>query len=1074
MVVTLKDILPKYRPSVYNLKNLLRNNELVLDMLADVNERNVLASEVVMMTLLCSKSGSSMLEYYMSNIDTIDDYKTSENSIYKKNTALALRWENNDVLLIKFLTILLSNRKTLIKFTTGKDDTLSKNMAFAQDLRFLFNKHYDETSYLPAAIVKSEQFDYLEAYCSIIWPKIKNILLESLNIDKQFQDVTNSFFHKIIKLYKREYLVSAEFLTLINVLTNSVLFSYIVMLSEGYISSNYDGLLYKSPPTYNVKQRENMMNSFGEFQSSAMLTNDENNSIDLMKLTERRQNILYKVLIFSKLKQIEPESFQLMSLLFNRICALVDPLTQPIPNDEHVISLDLLYKIFLAMMLPHVQVLIERESSYDWRYEISNNLQKILFYAFLNLNCYDMEKLNKVDETKHWKEQLHLWLPHGLNPQNLELLYMICIFCVYAIFKLYEDKPLHFNPFLPTLLSTWKKLTYVMLYGLQVDRFEEENESFNTPIMVRATIRGASALRSVVASILNNQMDGKKHDFQHEPLNTFMSPHGRKLCTGALYADLKSYTASMLACGMEFKDITELLSYLQPGDCFDEDVKYMFEYEYDDYNEPEEDESDEDGERNNSEENIKFNFNRRRCRCVFSDDDVLEHGDFNDANSEYSNSEENSNDVDNFVLPNDGIDKPKNGVEFDFDGKDWRAVPRHLNMFYSFDYIFIENPLEVLIRSLISEASASALSKKKSHLLLRNIASVIKINQDSRILGSKRSPNGTDSSKSQNGLSTGDLIKLITAGDTFENILKFNRELGCFLMDELLMILGYRRVLLWFLTHLTLSHTIIYYIFELLMHHRGQVSDTEREQSELSYTFSRQGELRLSDLEREMLLQEFFTNATMFFSSKSVLFASDTGDNNEINTDVDGEEGLYSLYAVGLMRVTCIMIISLFDNADFDLSSSESIFELQTLLMGWINIIPEAKLLFFKLKESVKSFNGIDNPELKSIEESSTTTKKTTIDENSEQYRFNKKLLKTFPKSFSGDDGDILLKTFKDFLRNYSFDSEPPYIGRKVIYESDEILQLTDIEKPISLHKFLSGEQLYDVDIQFDYGDKEA
>lgn len=66
------------------------------------------------------------------------------------------------------------------------------------------------------------------------------------------------------------------------------------------------------------------------------------------------------------------------------------------------------------------------------------------------------------------------------------------------------------------------------------------------------------------------------HHFKNEPINTFMSPHGRKLCQDAVYTDTRTYTAAMLTLGVDLKSVTNLFSVSQADDRFDEDIRYIF------------------------------------------------------------------------------------------------------------------------------------------------------------------------------------------------------------------------------------------------------------------------------------------------------------------------------------------------------------------------------------------------------------------------------------------------------------------------------------------------------------------
>lgn len=248
---------------------------------------------------------------------------------------------------------------------------------------------------------------------------------------------------------------------------------------------------------------------------------------DVLLHAKTRHNFL-----FHKMKLSEFQS-PLLNEQFKTICSFVDPITQPPPNDSHIISIDLLHDLYLGSITPEI---IKQLSDYKdiWKIHLSFNLEKIVVAIMKCLNCWDYDTLTSIQraselDPENYQPRLKQWLPQVTNTQDLELLYMVALLSFYSLHVLHSDKPVQLNPFLSLLFKVWKNLTIVIILGLEIDRLEEERATYNTPTMVRAVIRGASALRALVATMLNGHMEQKQHDFKHEPINLFMSPHGRKL-----------------------------------------------------------------------------------------------------------------------------------------------------------------------------------------------------------------------------------------------------------------------------------------------------------------------------------------------------------------------------------------------------------------------------------------------------------------------------------------------------------------------------------------------------------------
>lgn len=820
-------------------------------------------------------------------------------------------------------------------------------------------------------------------------------------------------------------------------------------------------------------------NSAQERVYSFDLNNDGTLDVpNVFRQTKFRHQTLFKILDLH-----EQNTAPMVKSQFITLCALVDPVTQPTPNDSHIISLDLLSDMFLGFLQPEII-----QIPANWKFHVAFNLQKIVNATLPRLNCHDFQKLNSVnnsDDSVDWRKNLHKWLPHGLNTQDLELIYMVDLLAIYTIHKLYQDLPVQMNPFLAPMISLWKNLTFVVLLGLEIDRFEEEQETYNTPVMVRATIRGASALRSVVATILNGHVEYKSHDFKHEPINIFMSPHGRKLCHGALYTDVRSHAAAMLALGIELEDVTSLLSDLQPGDRFDEDVKYMFDYEYDNYNEVDTEDMDEDElEDVESRERIKeMRGYYKRCHCTFDDDEVPAEEDDEGEDNKIDETGRPSKDneiVESLPPPNhvsiSNSKKPiafrskKDAVEFDFNGRDWRDIPRGPNLYFSESYFFVDHLYADVIYLLMRKGTEHKLERKHSSFLVRSVATCVRKEQEQTMLKSVVLGDDAvhDSDEvdmiSENELTTDFIYERWCEDSLFEKLERHNSGLAWRMMDEMLMCSGYRRVLIWFITHLEVNHSMIQYIFELVMGLRGNCRSENDVQpppagllahlsTDHEFPFSRQGPIVLSSIEIKMLLQEFFTNAAIFFSKHlRESLGDDEDDDYRVGKDI-------SIEIVGLMKLVCLMVKKLMDSEKFDFTDSEYIFELQTLLMSWICIVPEARDLFFRLRSQLDAHlnNQLPSPKSPETDERDPVLNSSLPDDEESKgsvSEYNERLISLLPPVT--DNENTAVTALRSFIGKHSLTTKTAVFGRKVIYQDGEIMNLYMSDNEMNCREFLA------------------
>lgn len=187
----------------------------------------------------------------------------------------------------------------------------------------------------------------------------------------------------------------------------------------------------------------------------------------------------------------------------------------------------------------------------------------------------------------------------------------------------------------------------------------------------------------------------------------------------------------------------------------------------------------------------------------------------------------------------------------------------------------------------------------------------------------------------------------------YELLLHNNRKLAGCMLDEMLMCHGYRRVLIWFITHnINLCPALINYVFELLVGYRG--GDGERQQP---YKHSRQGaKIILSEIEELMLLHEFLSNSGFY------LLATKDG----VDTFYGYKIVLLDSIAKKYLSLMCLMIDQLINQGIIDLNPNKKdglaydyTYNLQLFLFTWIGKLPEARELFFRIKNATGE--GVDD-----------------------------------------------------------------------------------------------------------------
>jgi hypothetical protein len=626
---------------------------------------------------------------------------------------------------------------------------------------------------------------------------------------------------------------------------------------------------------------------------------------------------------------------------FLTIITLIDPVTQPMESDVNVISLQLVSDLVISLRFNPKSIVAD--------FELGSQLFKIIQSSLNILNCNDEVRLrgiNNSDLKVDWRLKLDQWTPHGLNSRDLRLIYMINCACLFTIYRIYavNEPDLCLNPFLGFFLKLWKIFTNVVLLGLEIDRRVEKIQNQSTPTTVKQVIRGSTAVRYVLAAILNDDVENRFHDFNHLNIVDFMSPYGRRNGTGGLYADVRWYVGAMLALGSELNEVVETLVDLEPNDRYDEDVRYMFDFEYDDFHHDvlyPEDYNDEGAfinSRANVYEDEDGNFHKivnKRCTCQFFDDELDEEEDGDSIEDHIYAGQSLGNDNSNIGIPT-AVRSTDDVIEFDEEGRDWRDVPREGNIFFNPKSQL--NPSDcynwVELTNVFDEMSIKPISKEMSQKVINSIARAVKNEFEQGLLKKNE-----ETEEDPLAVTPDKIYERWSQDSIFEKMLALNPQTSYCMLDEMFMTNGYRRVLIWFITHMALSFSLMVYIFELTIGLRGE--NPERKQK---YIFSRQGPLVLSEIEKSMLLHEFLNNCLIYLSKSYESFSNPESGSIELT-----DQGHVIEYekCVKIVNLICLMINKLMENQMIDIEEYKV--ELTSLLINWIIETTEARDLYFKI-----------------------------------------------------------------------------------------------------------------------------
>lgn len=332
-------------------------------------------------------------------------------------------------------------------------------------------------------------------------------------------------------------------------------------------------------------------------------------------------------------------------------------------------------------------------------------------------------------------------------------------------------------------------------------------------------------------------------------------------------------------------------------------------------------------------------------------------------------------------------------LEIDSKGRDWRDIPRGDNQILTKEFIkllqdsisdstIFLTPIENLLNSM-KLMIKETLDSKTCEKIIRSVAWVVQYEHESKLMTDEEAKLNNDPN-----VNADVIYNFLKSDDNFVKMMSFNPSSSFFIIDELLMAEGYRRVLIWFLTHLPLNQWLINYFHDLLIGERGNPKSDDNATTSTRFTFSRKGALILSDVEKSMLLHEFLSNAVIYLSRGSSFELEDILENNNNNENNSNkikiiEENSSSFItnrsnAQKLIKVICLMLKSLESHEVINPKDSEYRVEIQTLLVQWVGVgfVPEARELFFKYSNNNDNNSNNDenvNEEIRVDDEKNST-----------------------------------------------------------------------------------------------------
>ncbi|KAH3663796.1 hypothetical protein OGAPHI_005199 [Ogataea philodendri] len=637
---------------------------------------------------------------------------------------------------------------------------------------------------------------------------------------------------------------------------------------------------------------------------------------------------LYKLLRIEN--PITPRKFDTWPL-FASLAGLCDVYTSPSEQDNDYRNVLSLRKVADSVIALNFHTYKNSNTPYfDFGYDLALIVEKISIL----LGCDDYTRLHDVrNDEDTWLDDLPKWTPHKtlsgvLSLANgfhdLTLLYTIASAAVYCIYLLFKHQ---FNPFGEFLFQLWENLSKVIMYGLEIDRRDEEQNFPGYPALIKQVVKGSAAVRAITAAVISSKDDEYVHDLQHVPIFVFMRPLGKKSITGALKdkADWTFFPERITSIDFDLPWPVILI-----GDKFDEDIAYMFEPRI--------------SARRKDNKHVGLNSDNywdpglhasyhANCPCVSQFKEQV-----NTIVNNVSKKTHEDHQLLEVILSVLKLVKPEDDpypLQYDEWCTDLREMPRGKNcvMSDSFSQIFrpyaqqsdqfFESALDIIdnLDLFISTGNESVFQGSK---IIRSLEWIGIYEHET----GKRFRVLIPARKNDDFISTDFIVDWLNCEDNFLEILRHDHAFTYAMLDELLMAMGQRTQVFILLTTLPLNQWVVSYIHDLLTERRGEEVAQTRPADFAKYPFTRKGAVELTDHEKSVLLDLYFES----------LFSS-------LDDPASNKAGL---------KVVCIMITLLKKKGICLQSIHKFKIELQTWLVhnAGLGRLPEARELFFDNDDS--------------------------------------------------------------------------------------------------------------------------
>lgn len=695
------------------------------------------------------------------------------------------------------------------------------------------------------------------------------------------------------------------------------------------------------------------------------------------------------------------EDDKLLLRLFYMMAALCDPMTQPGESKDYQLSVKGLadaatglgYQILLEMRheaqnsedgdIPSQLAPTKNVDLLDLKFTLSLKFFEILQAINVLLRAEDELRLRHLDNRQiFWQVTEHYWLPNFdimEDDQPLKVLYYMCCTIIMSIYLMFKNTSMGISPYNDYFLRLWKSHSSIVQLALEVDReleeegWDKEGQYFDTPEIVKRVLMGSSAVRIVLAAVLedffaSNPSDNLRttyqmtlHDMETLSMLDFFDPLSREMVGGgSIHNEVYNLAVAML--------ILRLYTNFSPCQPIEPELLLGLVLEVVDY------------------PSVSVSL-RNRESVVRSDPaglsyDLIEETYYDDKLDDdvkyvfghYESEEESGSEAGQETEFPMALRKDKDDIEFDEQGRDWRDQVRGSNVnltpqfkalldefisspskegsdhfFSSFEEIeeglkvftlleieYMPKFLQHVGQSLLNTvAYAATRASEGDHELIDRIHVFLVSPAKSDLL--------------EEALQQKPYLIQRRHVTAIELIFVFNPKTACALMDELLMVNGLRRLIIWFLCHsVNLHMSLINHVYELVAGYRGNSP-----KGTSPYRFSRQGALELSPVEKLMLLHEFLINSGAWL-------VSGIGEVEEDHRDVPAER------AEKIVSCLCLMILKLIDEKiivllqDYQDEFEDYSQDIRVLLFPWIGRVQEARRLYFEVTKA----NDRENKEL--------------------------------------------------------------------------------------------------------------